>query len=63
MVAMKMRNEYVTDFVEADAHFHELHLRTFATINEQVPVLYLNKLAGRKSPVRGQRAAGAEDRY
>jgi hypothetical protein len=44
MIPMQMADENMIDPVEVSLQTHELHLCAFATINEEIPVLYFNKL-------------------
>lgn len=54
MVAVKVRNEYMTDLMKTDARFEQLHLGALAAIQQKVTVLNLNELTGWKPAVGRQ---------
>lgn len=44
MITVQVTDEDVIDPVQVGLETHELHLGTFAAIDQEVPVLYLNQL-------------------
>jgi hypothetical protein len=60
MVSMKVTDQNMVDTMEVGLKFHELHLRSFATINQEIAVLDLDKLRGGEPAIRRQRATGTQ---
>jgi len=63
MITVQVTDKNVIDAMVGDLVTHELHLRPFTTINEDVPVLYVEILRRRKSAVGRKCSTGAEDGY
>jgi hypothetical protein len=42
VIAVKVADEYVVDPVEIYLKTHELHLRSFATVNQEITALYFH---------------------
>jgi hypothetical protein len=53
MIAVKMADKYVVDPVEICLKTHELHLRRFAAVNQEIAALYFHKLRSRMPAVCG----------
>ena len=53
MIAVKMADKDMVDPVEIRLKTHELHLRRFAAVNQEIAALYFNKLRSRMPAVRG----------
>lgn len=51
MIAVKMADKDVVDPVEIYLKSHELHLRTFAAVDQEIAALYFHKLGGRMPAV------------
>ena len=57
-----MTDKNVVDFVNPYVIQRQLHLGTFTTVNNKMPVLNSEVLGGREPAVSRQRSTGAEDR-
>ena len=51
----------MVDAMQVRLKLHELHLRAFAAVDEEVPVLNLDQLRRGEPAIRRQRSAGTKD--
>ena len=57
MIAVQMANEDMIDSMKVGLHTHELHLGSFATINQERSILNLDELSSWMSSVSGHSSA------
>lgn len=57
VITVQMTNEDVIDSMKVCLHAHELHLSTFATINQERSTLNLDELSSWMSSVSGHSSA------
>ena len=53
VITVQVADENMIDSVEIGLQTHELHLRSFTTVNQEVAILYFNKLRRRMTSVCG----------
>lgn len=63
VVSVQVTYKDVVNLVVGQIKSHQLHLRSFATVNKKMSVLNSKELRRRKSIVRRKRSAGSQNGY
>ena len=61
MIAMQVTDEDPLDAVNAQSEFDELHLGSFATVDQEILILNSEMLGRWKPAIGRQRSAGTQD--
>jgi hypothetical protein len=61
MIAMQVTDEDMVDAMHARVKFHQLDLRGFTAVDQEMAVLNFNELRGGMATIGGQRSTGSKD--
>jgi hypothetical protein len=57
MISMQVADKNMIDAMKVGLHPHQLHLRSFSTVNKERSILNLYVLSSRMSPISGHSSA------
>ncbi len=63
VIAVQMADEDMVDPVKISLQTHELHLRAFSTIHQEIPVVHFNQLWSGMTSIRWQGTAWTKNCY